>query len=84
MYQRFIKNPISPNLCTVPGIDENIKKFLSTIEITTTWQLIGLFLSFNRNSEEMEHYFSEFPSMKEYGQLITKAVAEKVYIMFKC
>jgi len=81
-YNSWIQSPVKPELTSVPGIGKAGREVLEKIGITTTWQLIGKFLLYNRDGDKMLEWLSGFSIISSHKQTILKALADKVGILF--
>ena len=85
----WIRSPITGKLTQVPGIGEKSQKSLEENGISTTFQLIGKFLSFkgedvtpNELVDKFFEYINEVMPKNKFKHCVVRAIAEKVDIMF--
>jgi len=87
---QFIKSPILADLCSVPGISTITAKDFEKAGISTTHQLIGLYLSLkDKDTGPVEladkFYFwlqREVPSLTGYRAGVVQCICEKCDILF--
>lgn len=88
-YVEFVRSPITGDLLEVPGIGPASKNCLAEHGITSTFQLVGKYLSFkDEGVDTIEHvdrfYYwlcsTEMQSMRRAG--VVRCIASKVNTMF--
>ena len=81
-HTKFLREPINVELTTIPYIGKVGREALVSAGIDTSWKLIGKFLMFNRDVDMMVEWVGSLSPLASHKRAITKAIAEKVAIMF--
>lgn len=79
----WLKDPLSPDLITVPGIGSSGINILKSVGITTTWHLIAKYMNYGPGGiKKFNDFLSQFSGFGSHKDTITRAIAEKVAISF--
>jgi hypothetical protein len=82
-HDRWMREPISRELSTVPGIGSAGRTALEAVGIKSTHMLIGKYLMFDRDENKFIEWLSGFTSISSYRTTIARAIAEKIAVSFE-